>query len=315
MWSQFLVSPGCMELQAVAAPTPADLREDEVIVQFLCGGICGSDAPHFFGEPGSVGRPGEAGFPLHEIVGRVLETTSSTLHVGDRVVGYATGARGLRENFTNDAAQLIPVGSRLSDTELVTTQPLATVMCALSKLTAVRDARVAIIGLGAIGMLFAQMLKAAGAAQVVGIDRVDRQEYRGKFGLDEVIWSPSRNWALSLGSDRPEIVIEAVGHQVGTLNDAIEAVGHNGHIVAFGVPDDLYYPLAFVELFRKNVSMTTGTTSDWHTHLNNARLYLEDNPSVARELVTHRFSVAEAQRAFECAVTPVKGRLKVVIEA
>jgi len=315
MWSQVLLSPGCMELQDVAAPTAADLGEGEVIVQFLCGGICGSDSPYFYGEPGSVGRAGEAGFPLHEIVGRVLETSSSTLHVGDRVVGYATGARGLCEYFTNDAAQLIAVDSRLSDTEVVIAQPLATVMCALSKLTAVRAARVAVMGLGAIGMLFSQMLKVAGAAQVVGIDRLDRLEYRGKFGLDEVIWSSSRNWALSLGSERPDIVIEAVGHQVGTLNDAIEAVRFGGHIVAFGVPDDPYYPLAFGELFRKNISITTGTTEDWHTHLTNAWHYLEDNAWFAGELVTHRFPVREAQRAFECAAAPLKGRLKVVIEA
>ncbi len=105
-----------------------------------------------------------------------------------------------------------------------------------------------------------------------------------------------------------------MGHQVGTLNDAIASVRFGGHIVAFGVPDDPYYPLAFVEQFRKNVSMTTGTTHDWQTHLTNAWLYLEDNPWFARELVTHRFPVMEAQRAFECAAAPVKGRLKVVIE-
>ena len=315
MWSQVLLSPRCMELQDVAAPTPADLGEDEVIVEFLCGGICGSDAPHFYGEPASISQPGDAGFPLHEIVGRVLETTSPNLHVGDRVVGYATGARGLCEYFTNDAAQLIAVEPELSDAEVVITQPLATVMCALAKLTAVEGARIAVIGLGAIGILFSQMLKVAGAAQVVGVDRVDRLEWRARFGLDDVIWSSSRNWARSLGAERPEIVIEAVGHQVGTLNDAIDTVAPGGHIVAFGVPDDPYYPVAFEELFRKNGSMTTGTTHDWQTNLTNAWLYLQKNPWLARELVTDRFPVTEAQRAFECATAPAKGRLKVVIEA
>lgn len=61
MWSQVLLSPRCMELQDVAAPTPADLGEDEVIVEFLCGGICGSDAPHFYGEPASISQPGTRG--------------------------------------------------------------------------------------------------------------------------------------------------------------------------------------------------------------------------------------------------------------
>ena len=147
MWSQVLMAPGCMELQEVAAPTGDDLSDGEVIVQFLCGGICGSDAPYFYGQPGSPGQAGDAGFPLHEVVGRVVETTSSTLHVGDRVVGYATAARGLCEYFANDAAQLIAVDSLLGDRELVLAQPLATVMSALSQLSTVRDAHVAVIGL------------------------------------------------------------------------------------------------------------------------------------------------------------------------
>lgn len=315
MWSQVLLSPGCMELRDVAAPAAADLSEGRVIAQFLCGGICGSDAPFFYGEPGSLGHAGDAGFPLHEVVGRVLETTSSTLHVGDRVVGYATSARGLSEYFANDARQLIAVDSGLSDSELVVAQPLATVMCALAKLNIVRGAHVAVIGLGPIGVTFSQMLKAGGAARIVGVDRLDRLELRGRFGLDDVVWGSSGNWAESLGSERPGIVVEAVGHQVGTLNDAIKAVGTGGHIIAFGVPDDPYYPLAFEEQFRKNVSMTTGTTDDWYTHLTSAWHYLEDNPWFARELVTHRFPVAEAQNAFACGLTPVKGRLKVVIEA
>jgi threonine dehydrogenase-like Zn-dependent dehydrogenase len=304
-----------MELRDVAAPTAADLSEGKVLAQFLCGGICGSDAPFFYGEPGSLGHAGDAGFPLHEVVGRVLETTSPTLQVGDRVVGYATSARGLSEYFVNDAAQLIAVDSGLSDSELVVAQPLATVMCALAKLSIVKGAYVAVIGLGPIGVTLSQMLKAAGAARVVGVDRLDRLELSGRFGIDEVIWSSSSNWAESLGSERPGIVVEAVGHQVGTLNDAIAAVGFGGHIVAFGVPDDPYYPLAFEELFRKNASMTTGTTDDWQTHLTSAWHYLEDNPWFARELVTHRFPVAKAQRAFECGLSPVKGRLKVVVEA
>ncbi len=73
--------------------------------------------------------------------------------------------------------------------------------------------------------------------------------------------------------------------------------------------------MAFEELFRKNGSMTTGTTHDWQTNLTNAWLYLQKNPWLARELVTDRFLVTEAQRAFECATAPAKGRLKVVIEA
>jgi len=303
-----------MEMREVAAPTSADLSEGQVIVQFLCGGICGSDAPYFNGQPGPAGHPGEAGFPLHEVVGRVIETTSPTLDVGDRVVGYATGARGLCEYFTNDATQLIAVESQLMDRELVVAQPLATVISALSKISTLRGAEVAVIGLGPIGILFAEMLKAAEVSRVVGIDRLNRCELRGRFGLDEVIWSSSRNWARALSTHRPDIVVEAVGHQAGTLNDAIEAVKVGGHIIAFGVPDEPYYPIAFGEQFRKNVSITTGTTQDWHAPLNSAWRFLEDNRRVAAELVTHRFSVTEAQLAFECATAPVKGRLKVVIE-
>ena len=44
--------------------------------------------------------------------------------------------------------------------------------------------------------------------------------------------------------DRPDVVIEAVGHQVATLGHAIEAAAFGGTVFYFGVPDDDSYPIS-----------------------------------------------------------------------
>jgi L-iditol 2-dehydrogenase len=253
---------------------------------------------------------------MHEIVGVIVESRSQDLAVGDRVAGYATDARGFSQYFINSGTQLFPVTSHLSDRDLVVVQPLATVLNAFSRVGNVAGHEVAVIGQGPLGLLWSHVLKSAGAARVVGVDQVDRSDVARAFGVDRAVWDISANWAASLkAEERYRLVVEAVGHQVGTLNDAISAVAFEGHVSAFGVPDDPYYPIAFLELFRKNASLTSGITSDWRRFLRDALEYLERHPDLPGSYITHEFSPVEAQRAYECASRPAAGRLKVVVVA
>jgi threonine dehydrogenase-like Zn-dependent dehydrogenase len=109
-------------------------------------------------------------------------------------------------------------------------------------------------------------------------------------------------------------VIEAVGHQAGTLNDAVEAVAPGGTVLAFGVPDETHYAFAFMQFFRKNATLTGGVTEDRTRSLAQARDYLKRHPELLEPYITDVFPVAEAQAAFELAVQPAAGRLKIVLE-
>jgi L-iditol 2-dehydrogenase len=319
MWVNTLVNPGQFVHGQMAAPDASSLDQGQVIVRFVCGAVCGSDLPKFRGKADRGDYGPYDGYPLHEVVGEVVETRSAALSLGDRVVGFAAEARGMREYFVTSDNYMIPVKSSVSDRDLVVVQSLATVLSALSRVGTASSRHVsgrhaAVIGQGPLGLLWAHVLKSQGAEHVTGVDQVDRTWAASAFSVDEPVWASSSDWSGSLRDEaRPDLVVEAVGHEVGTLNDAIQALAPEGVIVAFGVPDDPYYPVAFVDLFRKNASLVTGVTKDWPRFLGEALSYLERHPALAGSYITHEFSVADVQKAYECAARPVSRRLKVVL--
>ena len=316
MWAHKLTAPARLEPVEVDPPDPAALRPGEVLARFLAGAICGSDLPGFLGRPNPVlpdahGRPG---YPLHELVGEVVATRAEDVPVGARVVGWAERMQGLAELFVCRGDSVLVLDDGLPSIPATVVQPLSTVLYSLDRVGSVAGRRAAVIGQGPLGLLFSHALKARGASHVTGVDVIDRRDVGADFGVDEVVWEQSASWAATLDHDRPDVVIEAVGHQVGTFTDALEAVGFGGRIFAFGVPDDHSYPIPFVSFFRKNLTLMSGVALDRRRSLEASHQYLVAHPGLAERYITHTVPVGEAQRAFELAVTPAVGRLKVALD-
>ena len=315
MWAHRLIAPG--RLEAVDVEEPGEPRPGRVVARFEAGGICGSDLPSFLGVRDSLlgVSHGKPGYPLHEVVGEVEASAADDLPVGTRVVGWPEGHLGLAEKFAARADWVTVLGDQLPPIHATVIQPLCTVLYAVRRLGDVRGARVAVIGQGSIGVLFSYVLKAAGAGHVTGVDPIDRRDAADAFGVDAMEWSTSSEWAASLGDDaRPDIVVEAVGHQAATLEDAVEAVAHGGTVLAFGVPDETHYAFPFARFFRKDATLLAGITQDRRQSLAAARDYLVEHREMLDAYITDVFPVAEAQAAFELAVKPTAGRLKVVLK-
>jgi threonine dehydrogenase-like Zn-dependent dehydrogenase len=296
-------------------PPGTDLRPGEAVVHVLAGGICGSDAPSFRTGLAFDGRsPLLPGSPLHEVVGEVVLAASDELKPGDRVVGWATRFDGLSDYIITEASSLHAYQIELPPEEAVVMQPLACVLYAVERIGSVAGQTCTVLGLGPIGLLFCHVLKQRGAVRVTGVDRVDRSAVAPLFGVDEVIWGSSHQYAAQVGEgSRPDVIVEAVGHQVSTLQDAVSAIGENGRIFYFGVPDDEIYPINMMRLMRSNLTLTSGTTLERARVLAEAEEYVRKFPEIVGALITHRFSRADVQRAFEVAVTSSAARLKVVI--
>jgi L-iditol 2-dehydrogenase len=318
MWAHQLTGPGRIEPVETEDLRGRELATGKVLARFEAGGICGSDLPSFLGvEDLLVGRAhGEPGYPLHELVGEVVESAAGDIPVGARIVGWAHRHQGLAEYFLAHADNVLVLEDDVLPPPRATViQPLCTVLYAVRRLGDVRGARVAVIGQGSIGLLFSHALKAAGAGHVTGVDPIDRRDGADAFGVDTMEWSTSSGWVSSLGEDaRPDIVVEAVGHQAGTLEDAVEAVAHGGTVLAFGVPDETHYAFPFARFFRKNATLLAGVTQDRRRSLDGARVYLVEHREMLDAYITDVFPVAQAQAAFELAVKPTAGRLKVVLE-
>jgi threonine dehydrogenase-like Zn-dependent dehydrogenase len=105
----------------------------------------------------------------------------------------------------------------------------------------------------------------------------------------------------------------AVGHLAATLVDGVVGVAHGGTVLGFGVPDETHYAFPFAAFFRKDGTLIGGVTRDRRASLAAARDYLREHEGMLDAYITNVLPVEEAQAAFELAVKPTAGRLKVVL--
>ncbi|BCW62884.1 alcohol dehydrogenase [Arthrobacter sp. StoSoilB22] len=333
MWAKVLSAPYSFETVNIAEPVESDVPEGHVLLRFLAAGMCGSDGPFYRGDPDpwGTGKGAIPGGPVHEIVGEVVFSRSPHHRVGDRVVGWASQCDGLQEYVISNGEGLYKYNSSLDPKQAMLLQPLACVIYACELLGDVREQHCAVLGQGPIGVLFSHVLKNAGAGKVTGVDRIDRRDIAAKFGVDDPQFLSSGAWAAKLGvassntrngwlgddrnSERPQVIVEAIGHQTSTLNHAIQAVRPRGQIYYFGIPDDNYYPINMDWMLRKHLTLRSGVTLDRRRVLALADAYLGKHPELAGDYVTHTFPANEAAEAFMTAFTPDIGQLKVVITA
>jgi L-iditol 2-dehydrogenase len=300
----------------VEPPGEDALGDGDVLLRFRVGGICGSDIPRC--QDGvSPDAPAPFGLSLHEIVGEVVATRSD-LEVGARVVGWVGDSTGLRELVPTTASQLVEVPDRLEDTAAVALQPLACVMHAVSRLPAdLTGVEVAVIGLGPVGLLFCHVLASRGA-RVTAVDPVDRSDVADRYRISELHHATSRTWAEDPKfTARFGLVVEVVGHQTGTLDDAIAVAAEEAHIVYFGNPDERYYPLHLGAMMDRALTLQCGRTPrDMRRRaLASATAYLRANPGTLDDYVTEVVDVHHAGSAYLRASRPAVGQRKVVLQA
>jgi threonine dehydrogenase-like Zn-dependent dehydrogenase len=320
VWSYHLVAPYTFERTERPAPSPESLTDGQVLLQFLAAGVCGSDLPGFRGTqgrlPGDTGAcaAGMHGFPIHEIAGEVLASRHPEHARGDRVVGWASGFDGLMDQVVADGEGLSRYDPTLTPELAIGLQPLACVLYAVEQLGDLTGRHVAVIGQGSIGLLFSYVAKAAGARLVTGVDPVDRETLGPRFGVDRVVRSTSDRWIRHLDqADRPDVVIEAVGHQVATLGHAIEAAAFGGTVFYFGVTDDDTYPISMRTMLRNNLTLKSGVTLERRRMLAAASVFAAAHPDLLPAYLTHTFGVVDVQSAFETACRPTPGRVKIAI--
>ena len=295
---------------------------ERIVVRTGWVSMCGSDIPFFTGSKRWKSYPLAPGAPMHECVGQVVESTSDLFRPGDHVVAIPEGDQGLAEFFVAQAVKAVPLPPGLPDPgACCLIQPLSTVVNALDRLGDVAGKSVVVVGLGSIGLFFCWLLRQRGTGHIVGIDPLaHRCRIAERLGADrtftqrgiEIVHAARQNadaWAS------PDICIEAVGHQMETLNDCLELVRKRGTVLAFGVPDQHVYAVEFETFFRKNAHLVAVVTPGWSEYLAKARDIYLANRAELDTLITHRFPIRDAERAFTMYERHEEGILKALLDA
>lgn len=317
-----LVQPGSYEAVQVPAPILGPGDSDRLLIRTRWVAMCGSDVAFFLGNKRWQSYPLAAGAHIHECLGQVIESRSARFQPGQWVVAMPDGDLGLAEIFVAQASRAVALPAQLAGCDVACLiQPLSTVIHAVDRLGDVAGRSVAVVGLGSMGLMLCWLLLRRGAGPIVGVDPLaERCRAAERLGVSQT-W-PRRSievvHAAHSEPDRwtpPDICIEAVGHQMDTLNDCLALVRKQGTVVAFGVPDQPVYALEVETFFRKNLQLVATVTPEWSEYLPRALDLLLASRTELETLITHRLPIAAAQDAFGLYARHADGVLKVILDA
>jgi L-iditol 2-dehydrogenase len=324
-----LVRPGAVTLGERVVPP---LAAGEARLAVLAVGICGSDL-HVFHD-GALGAA-EAAYPFimgHEAVGLVeavhdegdawlvgrrvsIEPTiscgrcamchsgSPNLCLDQRFVSLPPHLGLLRERVTHPARLLEPVPDLLSDAAATTLEPLAVGLNALDLLHACAGESIAVLGCGGLGLTAIVLAARAGLTPIVATDLLPgRRQAALDVGATHAVAPASAERALAeagapIGADH---VIEASGSAEAQAQAAFLA-RPGGRIAIIGTHTGGHLSFPGHVCRRKGLTILMVRRS---RHTLGRCCALAARPDVAASLeriVTHRFPLAEAQRAFDLA--------------
>lgn len=247
----------------VDVPRPRCESPDEVLVQVLATGICGSDLHVDHWTPSYAFVAPSLPVTLgHEFVGvarsgalagrRVVVRPSVTCGVcGACSTGRFDGCeRRTGLGMTRDGGfaswvrvplrNCVPVPDGLSDEVAALAEPLSISMQALRVAGDLAGRRVLVMGPGTIGQGIAVLARRAGAAQVVvtGRDDASRLAALRRMGFDalvDVARQPlAEGVAAHAGGEPFDLVFEATGVPE-TINEALPLLRRNGIVVVTGI--------------------------------------------------------------------------------
>lgn len=256
-----LYEPGNLVFEDTV-PEPA-IKPDEVLVRVRACGLCGSDIPRIL----TYGAYHPKLIPGHEFSGEIVTLGAGVTdwHVGERVcaaplIPCFTCPMCLENRFSL-CGSYDYLGSR-SDGALATfvrvprrnlirlpegvpfeagamLDPAANAAHAWTKADVTHARRVAVLGLGAIGLFAVQMAKLAGAPTVAAVDVSPEKLALGKLaGADILVdareGSPSEALREATGGLGFDVVLESSGVPV-AQEEAILSTGNGGVAVFLGI--------------------------------------------------------------------------------
>jgi threonine dehydrogenase-like Zn-dependent dehydrogenase len=294
-----LIAPRTSEV--VEGPTPKPGPGD-VLVKVTASGVCASELHSW-----AAGRPPYPHRFGHEPVGVVAAVGPQVTHFreGDRVTGLFGGA--FAELCLAKEASLLPVPDGVAD-ENAFGEPVACLVNAQRRTPVELADRVALIGLGYMGLGMLQLLKLRGPREIVAIDvRQDAREVALSLGAnaayhpdeipEEFRLTRFSDWQSERGFD---VVVEGSGTQAG-LTLAGELVRAHGVLSILGYHQGGPRQVEVGMWNWKAIDVVNAHVRRHDVLMESMRIGLELEAAGLIDLgalVTHRYGSDEVDRAF-----------------
>ena len=321
--------------------TIPEIGEDEILVEMKVCGICGSDLMDWY-------LKSRAPLVLgHEPAGIIAKLGKEVkeFNVGDRVFGhhhvacltchYCTHGDftlckqfhethidpgGLAEYFRVPAPNLqidtLKIPETLSFEEATLIEPVGCCIRALSKSSIQSDDTVAIIGAGTTGIIHLALSRIFGAAKTLVSDLIDfRLKMAKNFGAD-VLVNPKKEdleavvKAETNGVGADLVIVTAPSLEAYTSGMKICRKGGRLCVFAPTSPGE-YLRISPKELFFSEIQIIPSYSTS-HVETRRALELIKTGRLKVKELITHRFTLAEAPKAFKTALEN-RESLKVIV--
>jgi len=346
MQALVVLEPSRMEIREVPVPVPGP---NEVLARVRAVSICGTDVHLIRGDYPGFWPPAFPFIPGHEWAGDIVELGAGVelygWKVGDRVAGTSHDACGvcqkcvegrynLCENYGKpglhkqyghnvqgaDATYVVqgvktifPLPDGLSFDEGAVIDPASIALHVANRGQVAPGDTVAITGAGAIGLLGGDAARIRGAARVILIERnPGRLAKAAAMGFETVDAGDGdpvatvREMTDGFGAD---VVLECAGVPV-TVQWALGMLRRGGRCAAVGIPTQgveiAMQRLVLDELELVGCRATAG-------EMRRVMPLVEQGRMRVREVMTHRFTLAEYEQAIVTFNDPASGAIKIIV--
>jgi L-iditol 2-dehydrogenase len=337
----YLIHPKTIEIREVAVPQPGP---GQVLVRVRAVGVCGSDVhyylegrigdsiatePHimgheFAGEIAALGA-GVTGLRVGQLV--AVEPAISCghcelcreghpnlcLHIRFMSVPPDQGA--LAEYVLVEPERCFPLPEGLTAEDGAMLEPLGVALHTMRLAKMLIGDTVAVVGCGPIGLLVLQLVRASGGLNLFATDKLDyRLEYARRYGARTVVnvdrEDPVARLAEVTGGRGADLVIEASGSVEGP-EQAVRLVRNGGKVLLIGIPaeDELTMTAGIVRRKGLTIKMVRRMKHTYPRAIALAQAGMVD----LRSMVTHRFSLEDAGRAFDLVAEEGDGVVKAMV--
>ena len=328
MVSLVLDGPRSIDMQSQTMPV---LPDDSVRAEAIVTGVSAGTERMWYEGTNPAIKSGRRGYPYHpgyEFVGRVVEMGSEVVDIEAGELVFAMKPHGSHA-ILGPADYWAVLPDDVDPDDAVATALTATNLHALHRAGPFAGDAVAVIGMGTLGLLCCQVLRATGAGEVIAISRSVRKrelaiELGASLALDPADPELMEQVLDCTGDRGVDVAIEWAGVD-SAVHTAMRVVRNQGRVVVGGFHVEPF-SLSGEIFFAKEITVhsvrgsgSTAATSEFNRwsrreNFDDAATLVASGLVVGEPLVTHRVAAPDLAAAYDIVCSHDQEFIQVVLD-